>query len=91
MYLYRLHIPKAALNLPLDVFAAQQKEENLAYFCSQPALEPFGEIGVSFKYNYWDSDKQYLFSVYSDPASVLKVVAKVKLKDSPTKRLSNKL
>lgn len=68
VYLYRLNTPRSALSLPLDTLAAQQKEESLAYFCSQPALEPFRDIGVSFEYNYSDSDKQYLFSVYLDPS-----------------------
>ena len=68
VYLYRLNTPRAALSLPLDTLAAQQKEESLAYFCSQPALEPFREIDVSFEYNYSDSDKHYLFSVYLDPS-----------------------
>lgn len=68
VYLYRIDTPRSALSLPLDTLAAQQKEESLAYFCSQPALEPFREIDVSFEYNYSDSDKQYLFSVYLDPS-----------------------
>ena len=68
VYLYRINTPRSALSLPLDTLAAQQKEESLAYFCSQPALEPFRDIGVSFEYNYSDSDKQYLFSVYLDPS-----------------------
>ena len=52
---------------PAQYLAAQQKEESLAYFCSQPALEPFREIGVSFEYNYSDSDRQYLYSIYLEP------------------------
>ena len=67
VYFYRINAPRSALSVPLDTLAAQQKEESLAYFCSQPALEPFREIGVSFEYNYSDSDKQYLFSVYLHP------------------------
>ena len=68
VYLYRLKIPRADLSRPLHIIAATQKAESLAYFCSQPALEPFREIGVSFEYNYSDSDTQYLFSVYLDPS-----------------------
>ena len=67
VYLYQINTPKSALSLPLNTLAAQQKEESLAYFCSQPALEPFREIGVSFEYNYSDSDRQYVYSIYLEP------------------------
>lgn len=85
VYLFKINTLRSALSLPLDTLAAQQKEESLAYFCSQPALEPFREIDVSFEYNYSDSDKQYLFSVYLDPSE-----CREGRSEDKTKRLTHK-
>ena len=36
----------------------------LNFYCTQPSLKPLREIGVSFEYNYVDTNSVYLFSNY---------------------------
>lgn len=66
--MYRLNIPRNALNELLDQVAADQKVESLNYYCSQPAFEPLRKIGVSFEYYYSDSNNQHLYSVFLHPS-----------------------
>lgn len=90
VYLFQLNHKKSALTLPLDVIAKQQKHESLNYFCSQPALEPFREIGVSFEYNYSDSEKQYLYSIFLEPEECQEDESNIRSNEAPATKKKRK-
>ena len=51
----------------LDSLIAERERQALNYYCSQPAIEPLRDLGVSFEYNYSARDMTYLFSVVMHP------------------------
>ena len=46
---------------------ADRERQALNYYCSQPAIAPLRDLGVSFEYNYSATDMTYLFSVTVGP------------------------
>ena len=51
----------------IDSLIADRERQALNYYCSQPAIDPLRDLGVSFEYNYSAKDMTYLFSVTVRP------------------------
>lgn len=61
VYYYQIEMHRNEID-DMQSFQSAVRQSSGNFYCSQPALKPFRDIGVSFEYNYVDNTKTYLFS-----------------------------